>query len=248
MNSGSATFESGKSLETLSAGTIVSIPPGAACRLFDGPGLEWILIQFDPAALGIGKWSISQVASFAAIFPALASRPQAARHRVCSMRLVPKHYDGALALVGEIEREISQRLPGWKELSLGHFQHLVILLSRHAGEVMDISADATLRVAESIRRIESRYMEQIDLGELARSCAMSERNFFRLFRQATGQPPRAYMERLRIEHASERLRNTDMTITEIAFACGFVDSNFFARQFRKITGHSPSEYRRRWQT
>jgi AraC-like DNA-binding protein len=65
----------------------------------------------------------------------------------------------------------------------------------------------------------------------------------RVFRKATGQTPIEYLVRLRIQKAMELLRTTDRTITEIAMDVGFNDSNYFARQFRRLTDRSPRAFR-----
>jgi AraC-like DNA-binding protein len=232
--------------ESLLAGGILSIPPETPCHVHSGPDLHWALLQFDPKALGVGKWAIFRAPEFAAMFPALAPGRISSRNSVRSLRLIPKHFAGAAALVGEIERELAEKRPGWRDLAAGHFQHLVILLSRHAGSEMQISTDAIGRVAKSIRHIESRYGDRICLEEVTKMCGMSQRTFYRVFRQATGQTPLSYLKNFRIERASEHLRCSENSVTEIAFACGFDDSNFFAREFHKASGYSPTEYRRHW--
>ena len=74
---------------------------------------------------------------------------------------------------------------------------------------------------------------------------MSPRSFLRVFRSATGTSPLAWMLGQRINRACMLLRQTDKPVTEIAFDVGFNDSNYFTRQFRKATGFSPREYRKR---
>ena len=244
--SGSGRLQHRRNHQTLLAGSIHSIPSETPCHLYSGAGLQWTLLQFDPVALGLATWAIFETPEFAAMFPALASGRTRNQKVVRSMRLVPKHFAGAVALVGEIEREMAEMRPGWRDLAAGHFQHLVILLSRFAGEEMQVSNDAISRVAKSIRHIESRYAERIGLHELSKICSMSKRTFYRVFHQATGQTPLSYLKNFRMERASEHLRNTETSVTEIAFACGFEDSNFFAREFRKATGFSPTQYRRHW--
>ena len=70
-------------------------------------------------------------------------------------------------------------------------------------------------------------------------------NLMRVFRKATGQTPIEYLVRLRIQRAMDMLRNTDLTVTEIALEVGFNDSNYFTRQFRRILGESPRSFRQR---
>ena len=55
-----------------------------------------------------------------------------------------------------------------------------------------------------------------------------------------------YLTRVRLEKAKQLLRGYDLKVKEIAHNCGFVDSNYFCRLFRKTTERSPSEYRRQY--
>jgi len=247
VHSGSARFLGKQTDEVVSTGCIITIPSAVSCQLFEGPDLRWTLLRFDPVKIGLKAWAIFQTVEFAAIFPSLAAKRVAGRQSPRILRLIPKHFDGTVALAGEIKREVSERLPGWRDLSISHFQHLLIHLSRQAGNQMKVFPDATRRMTGIIRHIESHYNKPLSMAGLARSCHLSERTFYRVFKNAIGQSPQAYIKRLRIQHAAEKLRDTASPITEIAFAAGFEDSNFFAREFRKATGSTPTEYRRHWQ-
>jgi len=81
------------------------------------------------------------------------------------------------------------------------------------------------------------------LDALAAMTGLSRRSFCRAFRRAMGTSPMDYLVRQRITRAAELLIRTDATITEIALACGFSDSNYFSRQFRQILGMSARAYR-----
>jgi len=230
------------------AGSILLVPPAASHQLVCDNSFSWTLIRFDAERVKMRKWDIAQTREFQETFSGFNAtghhrQPADPRH----LQLLPRHFDQAAALAGEIERELSERPPGWRDISMSHFQHLVILISRHAGNQLRISDDATRRVATAIRRMESTYGEKIDFRELADMCGMSERTFYRIFKQATGQTPQTYLKRVRVDHAAEALRSTDKPVTEIAFAVGFEDSNFFSREFRKTHDFAPSEYRKRWQ-
>ena len=65
-----------------------------------------------------------------------------------------------------------------------------------------------------------------------------------LIKERTGDSPIIYLNRLRIRKAQELLRETGQSITEIAFACGFQSSQYFARTFKHLTGgRTPRDYR-----
>nr|WP_288851547.1 AraC family transcriptional regulator [uncultured Acidovorax sp.] len=82
---------------------------------------------------------------------------------------------------------------------------------------------------------------------LAEVSGVSEAHFARSFRQAFGIPPHRYLLTRRIEQATTLLRDTDLPITEIAFATGWESLGTFGRTFRDITGHSPSVVRQQAQ-
>ena len=64
------------------------------------------------------------------------------------------------------------------------------------------------------------------------------------FKEATGYSPIDYLIRIRLHKAAEMLVSTSSTISEISPECGFADSNYLTRQFRKVYKVSPREFRR----
>lgn len=78
------------------------------------------------------------------------------------------------------------------------------------------------------------------MPEVAREAALSEYHFYRLFRSIFGQSPQQYLMALRLQKASEMLRQYDRSITEVAEACGFYDVHHFNKAFRKHYGLRPS--------
>jgi transcriptional regulator GlxA family with amidase domain len=82
--------------------------------------------------------------------------------------------------------------------------------------------------------------------ELAHRVAMSPRNFVRRFQQATGNSPRDYIQRLRVEEAKRELEDGRGSLTSIAGAVGYRDQVAFRRLFQRWTHLTPSEYRARY--
>jgi transcriptional regulator GlxA family with amidase domain len=75
---------------------------------------------------------------------------------------------------------------------------------------------------------------------------MSLRNFVRRFKQATGDSPSMYLQKLRIAAAKRLLEGHYRTVQEISGAVGYKDVAFFRNLFHRHTGVSPSEYRQRF--
>ncbi|MHA4869330.1 helix-turn-helix domain-containing protein [Duganella sp. PWIR1] len=85
--------------------------------------------------------------------------------------------------------------------------------------------------------------EEWPVQRLAEVSAVSPAYFAREFKQAFGLPPHRYLLTRRIERASALLRDTDLSITDIALQTGWTSIGTFGRIFRDITGASPSELR-----
>ncbi len=80
----------------------------------------------------------------------------------------------------------------------------------------------------------------------AKRVGMSLRNFVRRFKEATGDSPLAYIQKLRIAAAKRLLESGHRTMQEISDAVGYQDAAFFRNLFQRHTGVSPSAYRRRF--
>lgn len=100
---------------------------------------------------------------------------------------------------------------------------------------------------EGIRKaqqwMEYHLTENISMENLASEVGISQRHFIRRFRNATGESPLNYLQRIKIEKAKDMLENRRDTIDEITRNIGYEDSSAFRKVFRKYTGLSPREYR-----
>ncbi|MBB5414530.1 transcriptional regulator GlxA family with amidase domain [Paraburkholderia atlantica] len=99
------------------------------------------------------------------------------------------------------------------------------------------------RLLRAKDRIDAASHEAWPVRRLAEVSGVSEAHFARSFKRAFGVPPHRYLLTRRIEQATTLLRDTDLGITDIAFATGWESLGTFGRVFRDITGLSPSEMR-----
>ncbi len=88
-------------------------------------------------------------------------------------------------------------------------------------------------------------MYPITTHKCAKMLNITVSHFCHLFKQLTGMTFSNYVNYLRIKKAETLLRNTNMTITEIAISIGYNDVAYFSRIFKKQKNISPSEYRNR---
>ena len=91
--------------------------------------------------------------------------------------------------------------------------------------------------------IQQNYTVKISLADIAASGAVGQSKCCKLFAKYIGQTPNLYLMQYRLDKSTVLLKNTDMTITEIAYAVGFNGSSYYAEAFRKWCGKSPTEYR-----
>ena len=101
------------------------------------------------------------------------------------------------------------------------------------------------RLLRAKDRIDAASHEDWPVHRLARGSHGSAAHFARSFKQAFGVPPHRYLLTRRIERATALLRDTDRSITDIAFATGWQSLGTFGRTFRDVTGASPSALRAR---
>ncbi len=87
-------------------------------------------------------------------------------------------------------------------------------------------------------------VEEFSLGRLAAQAGLSKFHFQRLFKAATGVAPSRYHMDLRINEARRLLRETKMSVVDVALEVGYANPSHFARLFRRETGLTPSDYRR----
>lgn len=125
-------------------------------------------------------------------------------------------------------------------------QLLLAILSRRAEEAPAEAASAPPEmqpVEPALLYVREHYAGEIRVGDLARSCAMSESYFRKVFTQLTGMAPLEYVNRYRIHRAVNLLHMTRESVQNIAGRCGFSSIASFNRNFRRYAGKSPSDWR-----
>ena len=82
--------------------------------------------------------------------------------------------------------------------------------------------------------------------EMIKRSHLADRTFKRRFTAATGLPPLAYVQRLRVEDAKRRLERTEESVDDVSWKVGYEDPAFFRRLFKRTTGLAPGDYRKRF--
>ncbi len=99
-------------------------------------------------------------------------------------------------------------------------------------------------VRSSIIYMDRHFSRQISMAEVSKHAGVTPNHLNTLFQHTFGFGPSLYLQRLRIAHACELLKEPFLSVGEIAVQCGFSDQNYLCRNFRKIRGMTPTEFRR----
>lgn len=102
---------------------------------------------------------------------------------------------------------------------------------------------STAPIRKAVRTIQEHFTEQICIDSLIAQSGLSKGFFHKQFRLETGATPLQMLTRLRLDKACSLLVMTTLNISEIAFACGYPDNNYFTRIFHRETGFTPGAYR-----
>ncbi|GAA3928253.1 GlxA family transcriptional regulator [Litoribacillus peritrichatus] len=94
--------------------------------------------------------------------------------------------------------------------------------------------------------LQTHYAQPVSVSQLAALSCLTERTFLRHFVQATRHKPNDYLQRLRIQKACDLIESSAATFETIAMDVGYEDNSAFRKTFRKITGLTPSEFKRRF--
>lgn len=119
---------------------------------------------------------------------------------------------------------------------------LLIMMIRHRNE--KVKQDRNSIVDTAIKYIQSNYMSTIRLADVAKMLSVSEEHLSRTFKKEITFGFSEYVTLIRLQKAEHMLKNEpSRAVTEVAYACGFNDSNYFSYKFRKAYGMTPSEVR-----
>ncbi len=91
--------------------------------------------------------------------------------------------------------------------------------------------------------LKKHYQNEVTLKTLAAKFDISVRSFNRRFRLAAGQTPLQYLQEVRLQQAKALLKQSNLSIAEIAYAVGYQDTSHFSTLFKRVNAITPNEYR-----
>jgi AraC-like DNA-binding protein len=188
---------------------------------------------------------LEQIPGFAVLFLPVSHSPSDAPYRRF-LRLDEEQLSQLELIFLKMQKEFAQQPVGYEAALHGALVEYLVHLSRcyPRTATKEATTSALAQIAPIIDAVHDHTTHAWTLEEMAGIGAMSTSKLLVVFREATGMTPIEYLIRQRIRDSMFELRNTRDSVTEIAYRVGFSDSNYFARQFRKVMEMSPTEYRR----
>ena len=143
-----------------------------------------------------------------------------------------------------IEKEYIKNDEFSHEALLNYIHLLFYLIARNENQT-EKTDNGNYLVTEVISYLKENYDKPISLTEIADNLSVSIEHLSRVFKKETGLAFVKYLNMLRFQKAEELLKNNDnLPITEIAYKCGFNDSNYFSDKFKKYYGISPLKFKK----
>lgn len=144
-------------------------------------------------------------------------------------------------------REIETRVPGYEAVCQDLMEILIVLFGRQTNfkTILTPTNKKSSHLCESVRRyIDANCSEDISLEQLAQFSHVNKYYLVHAFSNVYGISPINYLMRARVEKAKTLLSTTDFSLSVISRSCGFSSSSYFSQTFKKLSGMSPSAFRR----
>ena len=133
--------------------------------------------------------------------------------------------------------------PQNEALMTGYLYLFMAQLMKEAREAMpNTPSSSSQYVLAAIKYIQFNYSHDISVDDIAKAVGVSRSHLYRVFMSNVGQSPIDYLTGYRISEACSLLKNTGLSIAEIAVSVGFFDQFYFSRVFKKVKGVPPSKY------
>lgn len=155
-----------------------------------------------------------------------------------------KHSREIYRIMKKIEEEYLRGDKFSQNLIKGYMQQLLAVVYRTENCYKN-TRHQNKYVQKALDMLEEDFTSEITLSALADEFGISAEHFSRIFKKETGLGFNEYLSLLRLKKAESILKkNEDATVSEVAFSCGFNDSNYFCEKFKKVYGISPLKFKK----
>ncbi|OWA37650.1 hypothetical protein B9G55_06255 [Saccharibacillus sp. O16] len=231
VRAGKGRFQSTKGSHEAQSGQLFYLEPSLSMNMaaLGSQELKMMMILFDCTRLSgdIGRW----------LSPSPVPQLGLPHHST----FVHEH---AALLDTTLGRIVDLWTPGTAVREMEAHAALLGLIARLHDDLAPDRDRARTLFEQGVERIGQRFAESLTAEQLAAELHVSVSYLRKLFLRYAGETPKQFLSRLRLRHAERYLLHTDMTLHEIAQACGYSDEFHFSRSFKQSRGMPPSTFRR----
>ena len=148
-------------------------------------------------------------------------------------------------IYNQIIRELQLQRENYEDMIRLFLRHIFLTINRYIKEGKQIKNDTINDIERAVHYFNENYSKPISIEQYASEHLMSVNWFIHNFKNVMKVPPMQYIVSLRISAAKGYLENSNKNIAEIAATVGYDNALYFSRLFRKYTGVTPTEYRKR---
>ena len=148
-------------------------------------------------------------------------------------------------IYNQIIRELQLQRANSEDVIRLFLHHIFLTINRYLKESQQANNHTINDIERAAHYFNENYNKPISIEQYAQEHLMSVNWFIHSFKSIMKVPPMQYIVSLRIAAAKGYLENSNMSVAEIANAVGYDNPLYFSRLFRKHTGHSPSQYRKK---
>lgn len=236
---GSLTHTTETGTSRLAVGDAFIVPPGRSHSIREPENALFYTFSFTEESLNQSYKPLALVSDFLETVK-------------CTNELRPKiklHADSVIFvenLLSTMLTEFTKKQPGYTDVLRSYATVLLTVLARHYFLSSDITVSASdnrARMRYCVKYIDENACEPLNLTDIAKWCALSKTAFCKQFSELTGTTFVKYLNRVRINRAIILIEK-GCKISAVDGLCGYNDFSTFYRNFKKVTGKSPEEYKK----
>ena len=168
-------------------------------------------------------------------------------HTIIINDYFPKSDSALNKIIFNLFEAIKYKKTGYELMVLGYLYQIFSLIYSNKMYSKDYlytqkNSKKIIQLKKVLKLIEESYSFPLTLDDLSKVVGMSPKYFCKFFYEMVHRTPIDYLIYYRIECASYQLVTTNLSITDIAYNCGFNDLSYFIKSFKKYKGSTPSKY------
>ena len=142
-------------------------------------------------------------------------------------------------------KELQLQRANYEDVNKLFIHHIFLTINRYIKEGKQTKNETISDIERAVHYFNENYNKPISIEQYAQEHLMSVNWFIHSFKEVMNVPPMQYIVSLRISAAKGYLENSNKNITEISNIVGYENALYFSRLFKKYTGMTPSEYKKK---